>query len=371
MNHIFISYSRKNEALVSECVKRLRAKNIEVWQDVSGSRSGIPCSVKWRDSIEEAIYGSACAVIFKTEAWEASGPCHKEEEMLAKLAIPRVSLSIASDVLGRPDLVDWIVGTILTKYDKWRQDPWFETRPFLLSRIYRLRKGARFREVMDRSSIHERKASTLLTLKNCSAFAESQPYKESFPELLPEIDAFLKKGRNAVLKAMAIRAVIGFLGIAGIIVGRTIWAAYEQVSGQATVVFLQNAAMEIVNETAEYDPVSSMSLLTSENWFSTDPENVFLRMNYPFLTRTMSGLLKENYPVAIEENGNQDLFSENGEESPDFEVTASETDGMLSVLDRRTGVLHQMLLNGPASAWAFSEDGDFMAVSSCENAYVV
>ena len=371
MNHIFISYSRKNEALVSECVKRLRAKNIEVWQDVSGSRSGIPCSVKWRDSIEEAIYGSACAVIFKTEAWEASGPCHKEEEMLAKLAIPRVSLSIASDVLERPELADWIVGTILTKYDKWRQDPWFETRPFLLSRIYRLRKGARFREVMDRSSIHERRASTLLTLKKCREFAASQPYKETFPELLPEIDAFLKKGRNAVLKAMAIRAAIGILGIAGIIVGRTIWGAYEQVSGQATDVFLQNVAMEIVNETAEYDPVGAMSLLTSENWFSTDPENTFLRMNYPFLTRTMSGLLKENYPAAIEENGNQDLFSENGEGSPDFEVTASETDGMVSVLDRRTGVLHQLLLNGPASAWAFSEDGDFMAVSSCENAYVV
>ena len=56
MDHIFISYSRKDEEQVNAFVERLRGFGFEVWQDVSGKRSGIPYSVKWFEVIEEAIY---------------------------------------------------------------------------------------------------------------------------------------------------------------------------------------------------------------------------------------------------------------------------------------------------------------------------
>lgn len=78
MDHIFISYSRKDESQVSSFVEELRKSGFEIWQDLSGKRSGIPYSVKWFEVIEEAIITAAGAIIFNTKAWTQSSPCQDE-----------------------------------------------------------------------------------------------------------------------------------------------------------------------------------------------------------------------------------------------------------------------------------------------------
>ena len=55
MNHIFVSYSRKDEAVVDLFVAGLREAKVNVWQDKSGAGTGIPFSTKWFDVIVEAL----------------------------------------------------------------------------------------------------------------------------------------------------------------------------------------------------------------------------------------------------------------------------------------------------------------------------
>ena len=63
MDHIFISYSRKDINAVDQIVERLRNAGVNVWQDISGPGTGIPFSTKWADVIKEAIHMAGGAVI--------------------------------------------------------------------------------------------------------------------------------------------------------------------------------------------------------------------------------------------------------------------------------------------------------------------
>ena len=88
MEHLFISYSRRDEKYVSAVAEGLRSRGIEVWQDISGKASGIPYSTKWFEVIQEALFSSAGAVIFTSDQWEKSDPCKKEFELIRALDIP-------------------------------------------------------------------------------------------------------------------------------------------------------------------------------------------------------------------------------------------------------------------------------------------
>ena len=88
MEHLFISYSRRDEAYVSAVAEALRARGIEVWQDISGKATGIPYSTKWFEVIQEALFASAGAVVFTSDEWRKSGPCRKEIELIEALDIP-------------------------------------------------------------------------------------------------------------------------------------------------------------------------------------------------------------------------------------------------------------------------------------------
>ena len=84
MNHIFISYSRKDSEYVNAVTALLREAGLSVWQDISGKASGIPYSTTWFEVIQEALFSSAGAVIFTSEQWEKSDPCKKEFELYGK-----------------------------------------------------------------------------------------------------------------------------------------------------------------------------------------------------------------------------------------------------------------------------------------------
>lgn len=97
MEHLFISYSRRDEKYVSAVAEGLRSRGIEVWQDISGKASGIPYSTKWFEVIQEALFSSAGAVIFTSDQWEKSDPCKKEFELIRALDIPYKMVSVAGE----------------------------------------------------------------------------------------------------------------------------------------------------------------------------------------------------------------------------------------------------------------------------------
>ena len=97
MNHLFVSYSRKDEALVTAVVQLLRSEGFDVWQDISGKTSGIPYSTKWFAAIEEALYTSAGAVTFESEAWSKSNPCKQERALIDNLSIPLFKVDFEGD----------------------------------------------------------------------------------------------------------------------------------------------------------------------------------------------------------------------------------------------------------------------------------
>ena len=82
MNHIFVSYDRKDEAVVDFFVQRLKEEGYNIWQDKSGAESGIPFSTKWFEVITEALYTAEGAIIFNSSAWAESKPCAKEYELI-------------------------------------------------------------------------------------------------------------------------------------------------------------------------------------------------------------------------------------------------------------------------------------------------
>ena len=100
MEHLFISYSRRDEKYVSAVAESLRSRGIEVWQDISGKASGIPYSTKWFEVIQEALFSSAGAVIFTSEQWEKSDPCKKEFELIRALDIPYKMVSVPDAEAG-------------------------------------------------------------------------------------------------------------------------------------------------------------------------------------------------------------------------------------------------------------------------------
>ena len=97
MNHLFISYSRRDSEFVGAVTEKLRQLGYEVWQDVSGKSSGIPFSTKWFAAIEEALYASAGAVVFRSGYWEKSVPCRKEYDIVKDLAIPCFEVKFPQD----------------------------------------------------------------------------------------------------------------------------------------------------------------------------------------------------------------------------------------------------------------------------------
>ena len=102
MEHLFISYSRRDEKYVSAVAEGLRSRGIEVWQDISGKASGIPYSTKWFEVIQEALFSSAGAVIFTSDQWEKSDPCKKEFELIRALDIPYKMVGVPGEEAGSP-----------------------------------------------------------------------------------------------------------------------------------------------------------------------------------------------------------------------------------------------------------------------------
>lgn len=262
MEHLFISYSRRDEKYVSAVAEGLRSRGIEVWQDISGKASGIPYSTKWFEVIQEALFSSAGAVIFTSEQWEKSDPCKKEFELIRALDIPYKMVSVpdaeadsraaeerlsteeagppaaeerlsteeaaemiaewsAQEVYGNAANMDrvWMLSMIWnqrTKYGALAGIPYFRKRKDSKEFLERLE---RCRAISEEKGFPERleKCRVIVTddaeqersgQQEHSGQERSGKQQEQKPEKVDEVERFLKKARRRTITGLIMRPLI-------------------------------------------------------------------------------------------------------------------------------------------------------------------
>lgn len=76
MNHVFISYSRRDEAFVRSLTEALAAAGVQTWLD----QRSLPVSLPWLDEIRDAIEESVLFVVCDSANYRSSTPCAAERE---------------------------------------------------------------------------------------------------------------------------------------------------------------------------------------------------------------------------------------------------------------------------------------------------
>ncbi|MDX2077236.1 MAG: toll/interleukin-1 receptor domain-containing protein [bacterium] len=101
-SHVFISYSRKDKAVVGKFVEALRKQDFIVWQDVSNISAG----EDWREAIYKAIDDSAVFLIFWSQAASLSNVVGEEIDRALAQNIPIIPIWLEKGTPLRADLND-------------------------------------------------------------------------------------------------------------------------------------------------------------------------------------------------------------------------------------------------------------------------
>lgn len=86
---IFVSYSRRDQAVVLPLVDRLRHMGFEPWLD----QRSIPVSVPWLEEIRHAVRSSVLFLIIESPHWRASTNCQHEAAMAHEFAKPILTVA--------------------------------------------------------------------------------------------------------------------------------------------------------------------------------------------------------------------------------------------------------------------------------------
>lgn len=294
MNHLFISYSRKNEAEVSRLVTRIKDKGIEVWQDVLGKEGGIPFSTKWFDAIEDALYQASGAVIIHTKEWMASSPCSKEYELIEKNSIPFIfveteDLSDQTELLRR--ILEWYEGKVRTEGNL--------VRTYLFAQGKKVSRDRNINHLFPKSQRLLESISEIGRLSLYKRFFKEEGFADKNPEAAEWIYHYIKKGKHKLIGDQIKKAIIAVAGaVAGITAYTLVMAlpeAMEMVNNSNKAL----SAMGIARSVAEFDPVEAISFFTTEaHQGQMDPKTHLNSMQ-----SLMTGLLDVKYPEAFYKYG--------------------------------------------------------------------
>lgn len=86
---IFVSYSRRDQAVVLPLVDRLRQAGFQPWLD----QRSIPVSVPWLEEIRHAVRSSVLFLIIESPHWRASTNCRREAAMAHEFAKPILTIA--------------------------------------------------------------------------------------------------------------------------------------------------------------------------------------------------------------------------------------------------------------------------------------
>lgn len=377
MSHIFISYSRKNEKQVTDFVENLRKLGIEVWQDISEKRSGIPYSTKWFRVIEEAIFTASGAIIFNTDTWKSSNPCQRELELIQNTDLP--FLYVFTDETKSQVTV--------TKAASWCREqissPENGYCEWMRAGAYRVYRGL----PIGKMSFYK----TWKWLKKCHKVLPDKKFRGDW---LESLRLFLKKVKRNFFWGMAIRiAVLVFL--ASIRPFTTVVKDVSEMEGiLVNSISVESAYINKIRRIGEYDPVLAVQLLEEyklaakeykdELWSYGNERNAYhnqaetlaelVSLDYYKHNRILLDLITRNFPVAFYDSVSKcsEVLKKEDENraSSQFTVTLSHDTAQVFIYDKERYITRQLLLAAVPETYCFSKEGNELIIAAANKVYV-
>lgn len=101
LHHVFVSYSRRDQAWVDLLVHELDRRDVRYWID----RQGIPFSVPWRDEVEDAVQACDLFVVCDSEHWRTSNACATEAAYGVRFDKVRLDVPVGRDVTAAAEKI--------------------------------------------------------------------------------------------------------------------------------------------------------------------------------------------------------------------------------------------------------------------------
>lgn len=353
MNHIFISYSRKDADIVFPIVDRLRAEGLNIWQDVSGAGTGIPFSTKWFDVIEEAMYLAGGAIVFHSENWKASVPCQNEYDLIMKCRIPGVVLETDRVAADPEDAVrrvhQFVKDMVDTKYN--------EIRTKLVSSAYEYREGAKPAFLIPKTrGVLGFADYVFFELRPMRRIAAKDDYKNANPEIYPFIKKYLRFAGVTAAVRICSAVLIALTVAAAVLMLLAVPKAYKETAEGKRLSYIGLAASEKIGQNAAADPLKAIRLAQEVD------ESTIKNDSYHTLYRNGQLLLNANLPervIGADDPVYERIASTEAiRESPLFIAEFTKNAGCVAVTDRETGI--RRTVNAPCQPHAFSwsDDGE-------------
>ncbi len=352
MNHIFVSYSRKDEAAVTKVVSALKEKGYPIWQDTSGPASGIPFSTKWFDIIEEAVYSASGAIIFHSENWEASGPCQDEYELMRKTGKEDCLMVIeTAEIEDRfeqilkdaEDFIDWI-----------RRSQGYNFRTLVFSSAYAMKNGADpYQLVETHNGIKSGFQYMLLVI---GMFFERKDLKEYDPEFFPYIDRYLKFAvRTALTRAFSL--VLGLVLI-GMIAIPVLSARNEIHQGE----FRMKSALDDYSTVRNMQDLRYKNLITAIDVYNNSHAFNAIMDTIPSVIANAAQLQNTDMPAIVSMDNDPAYFTRKTSGSSErYSVSFSETAGAFYIEDHLQNTVQTLNTPSPVTGHAWNHDGTVLA----------
>lgn len=384
MNHIFISYSREDEKLVTTFAEALRKRKFEIWQDLAGKRSGIPYSVKWFDVIEEAVFTASGAIIFKTEAWDDSVPCQREFQLIQETELPFLYISIdrllSEEAAVILEAASWCEEQMKSRENKYRT--------WMLSGAYRVYKKLPIEKYFLTGN---RIFRNWRWLKKCNRIFSYKNFQGPWVESLK---LFLGKARHKLFWDIALRVFLfAFLCTA------VCWSLVVLEISQMAKFFNDTASAEAITASelyriAEYDPVQAIQQMEEydaaveeyiqdvkeygdKKYILKNQGDVFadyVSRNYYNQNSILADLVSRNYPTAFYESAAEcpvELSDvDKVQTSGTYTVSLSEETSQVFLYDSSKDTTCQLLLSAVPELYCFDDTGDELLIAAANKLYV-
>ncbi len=365
MNHLFVSYSRKDAPAVMRITDLLREDGVKIWQDVSGAGTGIPFSTKWSEVIEEAIHLANGAIIFRSDNWEDSKPCEKEFDLIKKCDIPYLDIDPA-EADADPQTAIEKVRRFLSEYVSCPQN---DLRTRMISSAYEYKAGVDPYQLIPRSRGKLIAAADIIfEMRQMDVLAAKKNYKSRDPEIYPYIKKYIRFSRRTAVLRISGVLLTALMAIAAVLVLFVLPISLGLTVADTRRSFAGMAAAAKISQVGEADPVRSAEMieeiktdteLTSGSCFSLFRNGVrFLDARLParMLTKKEE-LLELTETAAVTESR---LFS----------AQLSDNAGSITVTEKATG--ERRTLNAPCapSVYAWNADGNLLVYAAGNGVFV-
>ena len=365
MNHIFISYSRRDTEYVNSVVSLLKDSGLAVWQDISGKGSGIPFSTKWFSAIEEALHTSAGAVVFDSSYWQKSVPCRKEYDIVQNLHIPcfRVEMTgqIPSAETTAEEIIAWSEKEVYGPEEN-------DLRTWLMSSLNSQRHSRSLNTGIPHCTSKAEAQQFLSRLDAAEKLAEQYHFADGQPQLYREIQKFLKKARritrwDRIKKPLALG--LAALLIGGIVLGNVLYSKERQKTDQHLLA-LQN--LDVIHDRMESDPVTALKMMAND----TNNYGDYITL----LFENYASALDTVFPSDFRPSGSQEagMISEPEYDSEEYDIEVNDHNGTVQIGKKQTDEdipQETVSVRLAAKAEHMAVSSQYLAVSAGSKAYVI